>query len=341
MKLKSGDQLLIYIENSNRLSDVSGSTCRAKYFSSIQINNETFHQVIQLTGLNGEDLETGRKIIISEKNILNLRPKKNLKFQFYHIDYSVTARDFVYVKNKSRQLERTSKFGLGSGIQGVYLKDSKMIPYLMTEANQKPFEIQLSNPFIIQDREHGESLSLASVNLNRFIDQLLKRFNNILLDNRNNINLLSDGNIFTTDILDSCKTVTDQIGYSIKNYHQTFIESLPNEIRNSLEKHIVNQWTMVFDRTDFKIDENLIIDAIYNFVVEFINKLTESDLDYRDSITQNKLIEQPINFIMKLIGIDGLIADDEFNNGWDRFCISYNFDGANEYYGSETDYYDL
>ena len=45
-----------------------------------------------------------------------------------------------------------------------------------------------------------------------------------------------------------------------------------------------------------------------------------------DKRSNASLIALPINYIMKEMGYTGLIADDLFNNGWDRGCVSYLFD---------------
>jgi len=47
-----------------------------------------------------------------------------------------------------------------------------------------------------------------------------------------------------------------------------------------------------------------------------------------DSLSLAPLYVLPINHIMQYLGYTGIIADDVFDNGWDRGCVCYDIPDA-------------
>ena len=49
-----------------------------------------------------------------------------------------------------------------------------MIPSLLTEPSQITYTIECNNAYIIQDKEHGESITIASLTTNRYLDRIIQ-----------------------------------------------------------------------------------------------------------------------------------------------------------------------
>src|SRR5690606_16094100 len=114
-------------------------------------------------------------------------------------------------------------------------------------------------------------------------------------------------------------------------------------LKNNFPINIYNLWKIFFQRIDIDIDVEFLSEIISMYIEIFFNVLTESN-DYRDYIhldfnSNIKLIPQPINFIMIKLGFDGLLADDIYNNGWEKYCISYENNLAKRFYGEKTNFF--
>ena len=81
------------------------------------------------------------------------------------------ANSFVIKDNTDHALESTSRSALGSGIYGIYLRDESEIPSLRTESNQRVYRIDNRYSYLVQDKEHGESITTASLHTNKYIDK--------------------------------------------------------------------------------------------------------------------------------------------------------------------------
>lgn len=275
--LLSSDECLVYIENNNHLPDVEGYTQIARIIKTFPKNGRTWFDLKLLTNSDGDYISRTNTITLSSEKILSDRTKKNIKVkQFYHLpDFDeVTASKFVIKDNPEKALESTSRSALGSGIYGYYISDPSQIGYM----------INCSNAYIIQDKEHGESITIASLQTNRYMDRILQYLRG---------NKISDLE-------------------NIKNFF------LLNDIPN-----LITLWKIVFYRTGDNITRSQLRNILINYIFEYINDDSMSDTTNGESIQ-----ELPINHIMRALGYDGLIAIDPFNNGWDRGCISYNYEQA-------------
>ena len=162
------------------------------------------------------------------------------------------------------------------------MSDESMIPHLLTDENQITYLIDCPNAYIIQDKEHGESITVASLNTNRYLDRIIPA-------------LQSDDSIKPLD----------------------FIQM--NTIHN-----LCTLWNIVLYRTNQHITQDRLELVLANYVIRYIS----SQPTLVDSINGNPIQELPINDIMRELGHDGIIGDDPYTNGWDRGCVSYNYDQA-------------
>lgn len=191
-RLLDYDQCLVYIENTRPFGDVDGTTQIAKVIRTPLETDSTgalfqWYELELVTDSEGDKLNIPQFLVVSEDNIVSNRSIRDVQpRQFYNfatltsslspeneIQYPLSATSFVIKNNIDRPLELTSRSALGSGIYGMYLPDETMIPSLLTDQSQITYRIECPNPYIIQDKEHGESITVASLHTNRYLDRII------------------------------------------------------------------------------------------------------------------------------------------------------------------------
>jgi hypothetical protein len=269
---------LVYVENPESSPDTTGITYVAQIHRSMRINGKLFFEVSLLTDTNGNRLSSTNKILT--QNIISLRKHRTIKNRkLYHLEDEIVATNFANndLSNKN-PLESVSRSALGSGIYGRNLASIQEAKTLSLD-NKKIYEIDIIGAFDIQDKEHGESITTASLHTNRYLDKIITDSNLNDLDN---------------------------------------ILEVRNFIKNDNIENLVILWNIVFYRNKRYISYDKLENILCDYLVEFF---TNNEI-MNDNTS---LIALPINYIMKEMGYTGLIADDIYNNGWDRGCVSYIF----------------
>lgn len=284
--LLSSDIKLVYLENSDLTPVTSGITYLARINRSFIDRQKKWHEILLLTDAEGNQINSSNKIIVGEEKIVSDRKYRNIfPRKLYHFSdgNSIIARNFVDKNVPDNPLQYTSKSSIGSGIFGLCLKHSEDAEKLLVNDNQNIYQIDLNDGYDIQDKEHGESVTTASLLTNRYLDYIISN------------------NLLNKD--------ADISGY----------------IKNDNIEHLMILWNIAFYRThnyiSYELLESILIDYLTNYF-----KGSES------------FIELPINYIMSSMKYIGLIADDLYNNGWDRGCISYDYDQANSLITSKAFY---
>ena len=191
-RLLDYNQCLVYIENTRPFGDVDGTTQIAKVIRTPLETDSTgalvqWYELELVTDSEGDKLNIPQFLVVSEDNIVSNRSIRDVQpRQFYNfasltsslssedkIQYPLSATSFVIKNNIERSLELTSRSALGSGIYGMYLPDETIIPSLLTDQSQISYRIQCPNAYIIQDKEHGESITVASLHTNRYLDRII------------------------------------------------------------------------------------------------------------------------------------------------------------------------
>lgn len=93
-----------------------------------------------------------------------------------------------------------------------------------------------------------------------------------------------------------------------------------NIIEDDNIENLVVLWNIVFYRTKEYISYERLEKILSNYLVYYFSR--SELIDHRDGV---QLIDLPINYIMREMGYNGLLADDLYNNGWDRGCVSYDY----------------
>ncbi len=295
--LLAPNQCLVYIRNKFPFADADGYTYIAQKIKDYIIDDELWYDVLLLTEANGDKLNISTPVTVSGNNVLSNRifhdisPRNIYQFATLplsgNIQYSIQARGFVIKNNSSKednQIENTSRSALGSGIFGLYISNPQNIDKYKTNPNQQVFTISCPYAYPIQDKEHGDSITIASLQTNRYLDSIIRA--------------LKDG---------------DFISYEIAHKF----------IKDNREDKLYTLWNIVFYRTNDFISRDKLDEILANYVVKYL-----TDRSLIDSLNGQPLQELPINDIMLSMGYDGIIAQDTYNNGWDRGCINYQYSQA-------------
>ena len=169
MSLASHEKL-IYINSNRTFSDTSGIV----YIGQVLQKQDNFYTLKLIVDQLGNIIHDNIIITVSDENILSDRPVRSLhnKF-FYHINPEVEFSECVIKTIHDNPLDGTSSSGFGSGIHGIYVTNKNQLENYMLSVYDKIYKIKCYNPYVIQDVEHGNSLTVASLQTSRYIDGIL------------------------------------------------------------------------------------------------------------------------------------------------------------------------
>jgi hypothetical protein len=183
MLASSSDICLVYIENTKSFANVNGTTHFAQKVRSFQENNRLWHELQLLTDDDGDRIHKPKIITVLDNTIVSNRPIHDVQphrfYQISNINDSLNfdnpvARDFVKKSIIKQPLASTSRSGLGSGLYGIFVPDPNDIKFQVSDPRQKVYQIDCSNPYIVQDKEHGDSITTASLHTNSYLDRLIE-----------------------------------------------------------------------------------------------------------------------------------------------------------------------
>lgn len=271
-------QCLVYLDDNTHIARLLGSYIR---------DDILYYDLKLVTDNNGHHIQdnyirtvTG-DAIVSEISPRDINPKVFYHFGAAASENRVKANGFVLDHIIERPIETTSRSSLGSGIYGIYVTDD--INPLLTSTDEVVYSVQLTNPYILFDKPHGQSLTTASLHTNRYVDYVIQ---------------------------------------ALRFDHHLSIDDAVNIIDENPLDNILTLWNIVFYRTYQTgiLTKEALTSILAEYVVNYLN-----DKSLIDSQNGAIIHEMPINHIMRAFRFDGLLADDRFNNGWDRGCISYNY----------------
>lgn len=295
----NSNERLVYVKNTLPLSDVDGYTQLAKIIR--KIPGSRWYEMLLLTGERGNYLENPiptnfhESSFVSDRSIYPIVPAR---FYYYlPLDGEVAAIGYA-IKSKQNPLENTTNVGLGSGIYGRYIDESEDPRDYVSHKGQQIYTIESPEAYPLQDKEHGESLTMASLQTNLYMDTILE---------------------FVTS----------------KNWHSERVDlrSAIAIIKSESTQNLVTLWNMVFYRAGGAISKDWLDDVLAEYVVRYFSRDP-----LLDSNTKEEIIELPINDIMTGLGYRGIIASDVDNNINRRGCVSYKLPedaktlGSNSYY---------
>lgn len=179
------NQCLVYIEDRRPFAYTEGIVYIAEIRRSYTLDDKVWYDVLLETSPSGEKLNIRRPCTISGNNVVSNRPQIDIQpREMYHftqgrfteesadINYPIIANNFVIKKNLT-PITNTVRSALGSGIYCRYVGDSTKIPSLVVSPKQTVYLIDCPNAYIIQDKEHGLSISFASSHTNQYMDRII------------------------------------------------------------------------------------------------------------------------------------------------------------------------
>lgn len=292
--LLAPNQCLVYIRNQFPFADANGYSYIARKLREYMIDGELWYDVLLITEADGDKLNIPTPVTISGNNILSNRVFHDINPRdIYHfatlplsgdIQYAIQARGFVIKNKEIKPIEKTSRSALGSGIYGLYISNVNNIDKFKTDPKQYVSRINCPYAYPIQDKEHGDSVTVASLQTNRYLDSVIRA--------------LRDGEFISFEIASKF-------------------------IKDNERSRLLTLWNMVFYRTNDYIESDKLDQILANYVVKYL-----TDNSITDSLNGSSLQELPINDIMLSLGYDGIIANDIYNNGWDRGCVSFQYSQA-------------
>jgi len=225
---------LVFISNNGETPEVGGTTRIAEKLQTY----DNWTNVILLTDSNGNNEYNSNIITVSNDNILSDRPyieilpKKIYYFSSLLYKNNIVANNFVIKDESDNPLRKTTENGLGSGINGHYIKNIEDIELMKIDPDQFVYEILYQNPLNVQDSEHGDSITTASLETNSFLDGVIRELK------------------FEKDV--------------------TFNIAL-NYIYNIDHSNILNLWNIVFYRDNKKITDSELDNILANYIVSYFN----------------------------------------------------------------------
>lgn len=261
---------LVFISNNGTIPEIRGSIHIARKIKTY----DNWTEVILLTDENGNNIENSEIVTVSNDNILSdklyrdIYPKKIYHFAPLYIK-GVIANNFVIKSDHDDTLRMTTENGLGSGINGQYVENIEDISLLKIEPKQLVYEINYTNPLNIQDAEHGDSITIASLATNTYLDTVIRglKFNKeitfeIALDYINNTNHYNIVNLWNIVFYRDNQNISiDQLDNILANYIVDYFND--NSLKDSITNEIIQELPINYILKAFGYD-GIIATDLYN-----------------------------------------------------------------------------
>lgn len=138
------------------------------------------------------------EVVSDQLKLVSYRPLRGLKssslwhFSSPKLHYQLKATGFV---SHGKSLVSACSHGLGSGIYGLYIEDYEIVKKTRHNERQVVYLIECRHPFIIQDPEHLNSLTAASMATNRYVDDTIRDLDEEMVDYSEILDCMQSDNI--------------------------------------------------------------------------------------------------------------------------------------------------
>lgn len=292
---------LVYLDNPYSSAETTGITQLAQVYRALTINNKTWFEVSLLTDSNGDILNTSDKILV--QSIISLRKSRTIKNRrFYYLYDEVIATTFVNndLNNK------------------IILNNINPLNPLDNNPSNNKNPLESASRSALGSGIYGINLSDISEARSLSIDNKVIYEIDLLM--AYDIQDKEHGESITTASA-STNRYLDRIIFNTNKNDIIGNITQENIIKNDNIENLVILWNIVFYRSGRYISYEKLEDILSNYLIEYF-----TNHELIDRRTNESLIALPINYIMKEMGYTGLLADDLYNNGWDRGCVSYLFE---------------
>jgi hypothetical protein len=240
--------------------------------------------------------------LVSFRQLRTLESSSLWHFASPKVHYQLKASGFV---SSGRSLVSACSHGLGSGIYGLYINDPDVVKKIRHNEQQRVYLVECRHPFLIQDGDHVNSITVASMATNRYVDDLIKDLDEDMVDYSEILAYIQAHDITHLALL----------------WWIVFVRSV----------RPIGQIERPGEHSSLGNDVTWLKIILAQYVWEYRTNMT-----LRDTISKVRIRELPINYIMRALGYDGLLGDDRVTNTWARGCICYNYLLATVLEGSDT-----
>ena len=245
------DVELISLPAKGSLPDTEQTLHLAKVIKSLYNNKEKWYEVKLLTDNIGKEITNSSIILIPESSIVKRISKKITPKVIYVNEENLVGKNFV-IKSGSNinvadnetvhdtkigAITSTSRNGLGSGIYGLYNDKNQIM-------------IDMIKAYVIQNQLHGEAITKASLETNRYLDNIIRENRNI---NHDNIALKLIEN--------------NDVGYLVTLWNIVFYFSGEVIARSTLENILAGYLIKYYQNDLFDEENNPIIELPINFIM--------------------------------------------------------------------------
>lgn len=297
-------QVLVYLEDTSPTPEVDGYTYIARKVRSYFSDNKLWHDVILLTDSTGNKNKNKNHVTISNEKIISERPVKDIKSNTF-----IHFAPLVFIKNIKHPITATN----------FVIKTNKTRP--LESTTRTGFGTGIYGRFV----DNIKDISSLSVHPSQTVYEITCENPYFLQDKEHGDSLIT-ASMGTNRYLDNIINV-------LRNSDEISLEMIIDYIYDYEPVNIFMLWNIMLYRTREYISRE---DLYYLFASYVMNYLFDNSLN--DSVTKLPITELPINSIMKYLGHDGILADDPYNNGWGRGCVSYNHEQAIIMQGDQSRY---
>lgn len=155
-------QCLLALDNSDNEVNITSITYIGQLMRTYIKDDILWYDLILLTDSGGKTVTNNNIITVSADKIVSNRDFQLITPSRIYTDNVITAKSFVQKDILEKPLQGSTRSGFGSGIYGYYDKPDRSSTI-----------IEMKNPYMLQDIDHGNSLTVASLQSNRFLDNIL------------------------------------------------------------------------------------------------------------------------------------------------------------------------
>lgn len=280
MNLLAPGEVLVYLEGSSYREIVNGTTRIARKIRDYIDNNTLWYELLLLTDANGDFLDEPEIIIAIGSTVLSeqrIYQDINPKVIYYFTNSTkegtnMVAKSFV-IKNSNKVATVVDRSGFGSGIYGRYIENPVDVDKYITQQDEIIYKVNLNNPYPLQDKEHGESLTVASLNTNNYLERIIQTVQAIPDINYEQVLLF-----IRTNESPSLLTLWNIVLY--RTYNSLDKETFDNILANYVLKYLTDN--SLVDSTNGEVVQELPINHImkslgYNGIIakDFYNNSTD------------------------------------------------------------------
>jgi hypothetical protein len=303
---------LVYLFDNNPTPNTEGITCLAE----IVERRGNWYDLLLITDKSGAYSTVKTYITVSSDRIISNRAIQYIRiphFYYFNQKDSITATGFVFKK-----LADSSKIKLVDG-QPTTIQNTLIPKYGLLKTDREALGSGIVGKYLDKTQLRKSKLKGDIVFK---IDATYCYF----IQDKEHGESLKRASLATNNYLDNIINAAQEDNVEV----HSILSLIKN---NDGFDRVFNLWNITFMRSNETVNKNKLQKLLANYVVYFM-----TNKQMIDSRTEEYISVMPINWIMQSMKYNGLVATNDYSNGTDRGCISYDLDIADELVGSIASY---